>query len=758
LFGALFGAFFSGFSSSMRSMSVQLSMSFVAFTRAGRRSRSCLAIVLMLCGGVCAQTNQIPPTITVQILPSAPSPQPLGTTISWTATATDSGPGPITYRFELTEAGGSTFSVVQDFSLPNILQWTPNLQEGTYQVRVTARDYRAQTQAVTIASFVVNPLVVNDQPVVIPTAHPLVALFGAPSCPAGSSIHVAFLLRGQPPAKTSYTNFRPCNPTSTMNFYVAGMLPNRLYHMWYEVQTGGTTTPSPAILQFTTGAIPSSATLATNNVLVQPSSQAYVNSGLIFNGFTIFGTGATNAYPEVTDLAGQVLWYFPEYVQVTRLVTGDPVLGTTILLIGDSLGTGTGPNGNVIGYLQQAAVMEIDLAGNVLRQTSSDRVSEQLVAMGTDPIYEFSHEALRLPNGHTLTFGAGQRIFPAGTQGSAGPVDILGVVIVELDTNFQVVWHWNSFDHAGGGTQLDINRPAILGKTCVPNGPSCPAVLLLSPANDWLHANSAQYEPTDGSLVVSLRNQDWVIKIDYGNGQGTQNVLWRLGVGGDFTMNSSIQYPWFSGQHDAEFQYGGETVMSVFDDGNTRLAQYPGQASRGQVLYVNQSTMTAGLILNQQLGVYSVALGSAQLLPNGNYWFDAGWTHPQPSNQESLEITPSGSVAYEIQGSSTSYRSWRMPDLYTLPTFTSVPAMKLSCPASTATHGTTYSSTLLAAGGVAPYTFAVGPGLPAGLSLNVSTGVMSGTPSTPGTFTFRIQAVDILRADKVTKGCSITVN
>ena len=32
-------------------------------------------------------------------------------------------------------------------------------------------------------------------------------------------------------------------------------------------------------------------------------------------------------------------------------------------------------------------------------------------------------------------------------------------MIIELDQNFQVVWHWDAYDHAGGGTQLDINRP-----------------------------------------------------------------------------------------------------------------------------------------------------------------------------------------------------------------------------------------------------------------------------------------------------------
>jgi|GEM_PF-466984 len=57
------------------------------------------------------------------------------------------------------------------------------------------------------------------------------------------------------------------------------------------------------------------------------------------------------------------------------------------------------------------------------------------------------------------------------------------------------------------------------------------------------------------------------------------------------------------------------------------------------------------------------------------------------------------------------------------------------------TVGTVYSATLQAMGGVAPYTWNA-TGLPAGLSLNATSGVLSGTPTTPGAQTATITVTD----------------
>jgi large repetitive protein len=59
------------------------------------------------------------------------------------------------------------------------------------------------------------------------------------------------------------------------------------------------------------------------------------------------------------------------------------------------------------------------------------------------------------------------------------------------------------------------------------------------------------------------------------------------------------------------------------------------------------------------------------------------------------------------------------------------------------TQGTAYNQTETATGGTAPYTYAIVAGaLPAGLSLNTSTGTITGTPSASGPFNFTIRATD----------------
>ncbi len=74
------------------------------------------------------------------------------------------------------------------------------------------------------------------------------------------------------------------------------------------------------------------------------------------------------------------------------------------------------------------------------------------------------------------------------------------------------------------------------------------------------------------------------------------------------------------------------------------------------------------------------------------------------------------------------------------PTTTTLPFIVASGPLRTATVGAVYAGAVSAIGGVAPYTFALSAGsLPAGLSLNTSSGLVTGTPTTVGTTSFSVR-------------------
>jgi hypothetical protein len=240
-----------------------------------------------------------------------------------------------------------------------------------------------------------------------------------------------------------------------------------------------------------------------------------------------------------------------------------------------------------------------------------------------------------------------------------GPVDVIGDMVIVLDQNLNVVWTWDTFDN------LDVTRMAVLGETCATEG-GCAPFMLASNANDWTHGNAVT-ETADGNLIYSTRNQDWVIKISYNHGNGDGHIIWKMGVDGDFQINSSDPYPWFSHQHDPNFELSNPSMLLVFDDGNTRVSVLGGGNSRGQALQVDEQNMVVTPVLNADLGYYAAAVGSAQLLLDGNYHFDVGFVQENNTfDSYSLEVAPSGQIIYNAHQNVILYRTFRMANMYSV--------------------------------------------------------------------------------------------
>ncbi len=81
---------------------------------------------------------------------------------------------------------------------------------------------------------------------------------------------------------------------------------------------------------------------------------------------------------------------------------------------------------------------------------------------------------------------------------------------------------------------------------------------------------------------------------------------------------------------------------------------------------LNEQTMTATLVVNADLGNYSGALGSAQLLPNGNLAFTSGFIAPNYVGQ-TIEVLPDGMQTFVQQVNGFEYRGYLMSSLYGSP-------------------------------------------------------------------------------------------
>jgi hypothetical protein len=421
------------------------------------------------------------------------------------------------------------------------------------------------------------------------------------------------------------------------------MLPNTTYEMRHVLSDGTGSAP----VMFTAGALPTTLEFPTYSATLPPDLTSDTEQDMIFHQSARAPIVIPN--PFATDLQGRVVWYCdPTNTGLTyTFPVQSLVAGGTVLLVGIDPYTSLPNSRNVL--------REVDLAGNPIRETNLAALNAQLAAMGhTDVVHSFTNDVQRLPDGRTAAIGITERIIDV----NGTPTNYIGMSVIVLDSDFRVAWAWNVFEH------MDVNRLPVLGEIVQANSTGPTTAVPRLPAVDWLHINAVSWSPTDENLVLSIRHQDWVVKIDYRHGAGDGHVIWRLGQGGDFTLNGASPDAWFSHQHNAHFI--DDSTMVLLDNGNTRRAGDPTAHSRGQVWAIDEQTMTATVVLNTDLGTYAGAVGAAQRLSNGNYAFTLGINGPEPPRPPAhlVEVTPGGTKVLDLLVNKTEYRSYRVRTLY----------------------------------------------------------------------------------------------
>ena len=463
---------------------------------------------------------------------------------------------------------------------------------------------------------------------VTPTAHPLVAQYSIRHFHSGLTAWVEFGLDTNYGRQTSVmTDSGTASSGETLNILVAGMKAQTTYHMRAHVNWSGGSWVD-ADQTFKTGAVPASITLPSIKITRPNASLSPAPGVELLSLLSISATYGTYG-PTVTDLQGNVIWYYPFAATPAKLMD----------------------NGDVMTQLG-GDLREVDLAGNTVRDVTLAQVNQSLQTNGYSfSITAFSHDVLVLPNGHWITIGLTNKDF-TDLPGLPGVTTVVGDAVVDIDANGNIAWGWSAFDY------LDINR-ALQGYP------------------DWTHSNALTYT-ADGNLLISMRHQSWILKLDYANGTGSGNVLWKLGEGGDFTIAGGDPSQWFYGQHNPVLisTNGTQTVMGVYDDGNLRVypdgttcssaTSTPPCYSRGTIFQVDESTNAATLLWQDLPGYFSFWGGSVGNLSNGDFELDSSDPYGAVSSQI-LEVTHTETPQIVWQMDITgefAYRGTRIPSLY----------------------------------------------------------------------------------------------
>jgi arylsulfate sulfotransferase len=478
-----------------------------------------------------------------------------------------------------------------------------------------------------------------DSPVtsVSPTQNPLVAKYFV-SSKKGGQARIEFGIGTSYGRQSAWYSLPP--DASGVTILVAGMKASTTYHMRAQIRSGGTSWFDKDRL-FTTGPLPSIEfpTL----VVTRPNSgvlAAAENPGVELINLTEPSVGMMQAI--VADRDGNPIWYYDVGADQANLP--DP-----IKLM---------PNGHILVNIQNGAtgstcLREVDLAGQTIRQMNAPTLQQKLQTFG-HPLNAlfFHHDFLPLSNGHLIVLGSAAQDF-GDLPGYPGSTQVIGDLLVDLDQDWNPVWFWSAFDH------LDVNRH-LMGLP------------------DWTHSNAVVYTPSDGNLLISMRNQSWILKIDYLNGAGSGNVLWRLGKDGDFTLTGGDPSQWFYAQHFPSLinTDGSASALAIFDNGNLRILNASGTEcgssgpacySRATIFRIDESTRMATVEWQDSPGPYSFWGGSINQLPNKDVEFDMSTPFPGITESRVLEVTqtdmPQTVWQMDIQ-KGYAYRAYRIPSLY----------------------------------------------------------------------------------------------
>ncbi len=465
------------------------------------------------------------------------------------------------------------------------------------------------------------------------TNNPLVASYTV-TVPQASTVQVNF---GTTTAYglSTWSQTAPTGGGATTVF-VAGMRQGTTYHIQatIKLETGQTITDTDRT--FTTGLL--SPTVLPNFQIATAKGPGTA-PGVEMIDIVSLTTVSSTLGALVTDLDGNIIWYY-------QLNPGELPFPIKPL-----------PNGNMLLTINGSAneVREVDLSGNILFKVSSAQVNQELTRLNAGfGVENFHHDVQKLANGHYLILTN----YTKTVTDTPGFDKVIGDVIIDWDPKAsQIAWYWNTFDH------LALTHDPVSN-------------------NDWTHANAVVYSPDDGNIIMSMRNQNWVIKINYQDGAGDGSILWHLGPGGDFKLPAGKDpIEWNYGQHFPSAvspNSAGNFQLMLFNNGNNRLLNSANQVcgttgagpcySSVPIYNLSESAKTADIASEIVLApTYSTCCGNANIMSNGDIEYDVAMDVNTPNTsyiEESVPgTTPTLTWRMNVVNSLV-YRGFRIGSLY----------------------------------------------------------------------------------------------
>ena len=165
------------------------------------------------------------------------------------------------------------------------------------------------------------------------------------------------------------------------------------------------------------------------------------------------------------------------------------------------------------------------------------------------------------------------------------------------------------------------------------------------------------------------------MKIDFNDGSGTGDILWKLGLDGDFTLVGGIDpIDWFYDQHFPSFiaNDGAIFKLTLFDNGDLRQVDSSGTLcgimiscySRPVIMTIDENAKTATLnwaphVDYSNFGGVSEALGSNRI----EYTLsEDAVTNGGRVVESTLDTPPIEVLRFDTQ--QLCYRATRIPSLY----------------------------------------------------------------------------------------------